>query len=184
MWKIINNFPNYEISDTGLVRRINTQRILVNKIHNSNRYCYVTLYNGSRKSATHQMVHRLVATAFIPNPNNLEMVHHIDNNGFNNNISNLQWVTRIYNCVAERNVRNQSFIAMNIEDKSKAVLQYDRHKNFIRWFKSMSDAARFIQQYYPDTKVDNIRRCIGRSCQHRTRLAYGYKWMLENKIKD
>jgi hypothetical protein len=59
-----------------------------------NRYGYPTvtvMVNGLQKN---MVVHRLIAKAFIPNPNNLEQVNHKDGNKLNNSVNNLEWVSK------------------------------------------------------------------------------------------
>jgi hypothetical protein len=75
----------YDKSNEGVYR---PERILKHKIKG---YAGVTLSNGKNK--IYPNVHRLVALAFIPNPNNKPCVNHIDNNKQNNCVSNLEWVT-------------------------------------------------------------------------------------------
>ena len=64
---------------------------------NMHGYIVVILYEN--KMAYHKQVHRLVAEAFIPNPNNLEQVNHKDGDKANNNACNLEWVTRYENSI-------------------------------------------------------------------------------------
>ena len=90
-WKVIYDFPNYEISNYGNVRN-NTK--IVKAVPNKHGYNVVVLCNGTRKSVN---VHRLVAAAFIPNPDNKPCVDHIDGNKRNNYVSNLRWVTPVEN---------------------------------------------------------------------------------------
>lgn len=105
-WLPIKGFEGlYEVSDTGLVRSIDRsyyskdgqfhfykgklKAILPNK---NVKYLQVELYKNNKSH--HRYVHRLVAEAFIDNPENLPEVNHIDGNRQNNVVSNLEWVTR------------------------------------------------------------------------------------------
>ena len=92
----IEGFPNYLVTSHGRVLSLNYNR--ENKIRElkqrknyKSKYCYVTLYKNGK--ATVIYVHRLVAQAFIPNPDNKPEVNHIDENKTNNQVSNLEWVT-------------------------------------------------------------------------------------------
>ena len=81
---------NYEVSTKdGKVRNMKTGRILNGSVAHG--YVQVGLCrNGEQKLF---LVHRLVATAFIPNPDNLPEVDHIDRNPLNNSVENLRWVS-------------------------------------------------------------------------------------------
>lgn len=90
-WKIITNYQNYSVSDTGIVKNNKTNRLLKPCI-NKDGYLKIGLYNVNNKSQIKMYVHRLVAQMFILNSNLLEQVDHIDRNPLNNNINNLRWV--------------------------------------------------------------------------------------------
>ena len=99
-WKTIEEFPNYQVSDYGRVRRVtngrgHTKAGRILKPFPKKEYLYVRLYpsNGQR----HFLVSRLVAKAFIPNPLNSPEVNHKENPKSNNRASNLEWNTRIEN---------------------------------------------------------------------------------------
>lgn len=98
IWKPIKNFETYEVSSYGKVRNAVTGKVLAQRLHE---YLFVNLY---KKGKIHtKTVHRLVAKAFIPNPNNLPCVNHRDEN---NNVSNLEWCTYKQNCnYGTRNLR-------------------------------------------------------------------------------
>ena len=90
----------YCISETGKVislkRKFARQREL---IPNTNRYGYLYVNLVKDKKAKVGMIHRLVAKAFIENPNNYKYVNHKDGNKANNKIGNLEWCTSSQNIV-------------------------------------------------------------------------------------
>jgi hypothetical protein len=92
-WRIIVEFPEYEVSDCGNVRRISSGKVLKPGKSGARRcYNFVMLGLGNNRT-----IHRLVALTFIPNPENKPCVDHKDGNTFNNAVENLRWVTRSEN---------------------------------------------------------------------------------------
>ena len=94
MWKTVANNPLYEVSDRGEVRTIATGHI---KAQKTNKYGYASVCLSNSGKTTHPTVHRLVAEAFIPNPDGLPQVNHKDENKLNNSVENLEWCTAYYN---------------------------------------------------------------------------------------
>jgi len=88
VWENIEDFENYVVSNLGRVKNKKTGRIL--KACNHAGYFVVGLSKTKVKSMP---IHRLVAKAFIPNPENKAHVNHIDKNPLNNNVINLEWNT-------------------------------------------------------------------------------------------
>lgn len=93
-WRKIAGYENYSVSNYGRVRNDNTNKVFEGKKQNTGYIDIVLCHNGVRK---HFLVHRLVATAFVPNPNNYPIVNHKDENKTNNNIGNLEWCDKSYN---------------------------------------------------------------------------------------
>lgn len=94
IWKIIAEFPKYEVSDYGEVRNIKRGNIL--KQRNDLRG-YLSLQFKIGKITFNRSVHRLVAKAFIINTYNYPQVNHKDGNKLNNCKTNLEWVTESEN---------------------------------------------------------------------------------------
>lgn len=94
MWKQIEGFDNYEVSDMGQVRNKKSGRVLKQGTK-PNGYNFVLLGRGNNKH-----VHRLVAQAFLDNVDNLPEVHHIDSNKSNNCVENLRWISHKDNVIA------------------------------------------------------------------------------------
>lgn len=94
-WKTISGYPAYEISNTGRIRRCvsTSNRSQVGfepqQVVDKKGYLRVALFqNGKRRYLS---VHRLVASAFLPNPEGLPTVNHKDGNKTHNDVSNLEW---------------------------------------------------------------------------------------------
>lgn len=95
IWKDIKDYEMlYQISNLGNVKSLhcNKEKIMKLTIRSKNYPYYFVglLKNGKRK---YFAVHRLVAQAFVNNPNNYNQVDHLDGNKLNNNANNLEWVT-------------------------------------------------------------------------------------------
>lgn len=155
IWKPIQGFEGlYEISNYGRVRSIGSyntcKRGIMNPMVDSNGYLHVRLYNsGISKDIG---VHRLVAIAFIPNPNNYKYVNHKDENTMNNSAANLEWCTNSYNL---------------IYSIGKKIAQYSKNGELIKTFNSIADASR--EYNIPTT---NISKC----CKGKRHSAGKYIW--------
>ena len=90
MKKLIPNYENYWIFDNGDVYNENTKQVLKGSI-GEHGYRYYRLSKDNKKKMFYG--HRLVAEAFLDNPNDLPVVNHKDGNKLNNNVDNLEWVS-------------------------------------------------------------------------------------------
>ena len=82
----------YEVNEDGIVRNVKSKKV-VDGYREKNGYIRVRFENKCLGKVVRTTVHRLVAEAFLPNPDNLEEVNHIDSNRANNHVSNLEWVS-------------------------------------------------------------------------------------------
>ena len=103
-FKFIDGYPHLLISTKGRVVSITHDKELKTFISNRG-YRRVALCWGKAHKTVH--VHRLVAEAFIPNPNGYDTVDHIDGNKLNNNVENLQWISRADNIRKAGDTRNK-----------------------------------------------------------------------------
>lgn len=93
-WKVVSEFPIYSVSNLGRVRN-DERNYIMRGGYDKDGYKQVTFsYNGKQYN---RRVCRLVAIAFIPNPNNLPVVNHKDENKENDRVDNLEWCTVKYN---------------------------------------------------------------------------------------
>ena len=126
---------HYQVSNLSRVKSIKfgKERIL-KPVTDRHGYLLVGLWKNNKQKT--YKVHRLVAEAFIPNPNNLPQVNHKDENPLNNNVNNLEWCNSKYNCNFGTRIERIS------KRRSKTVLQYDLEGNFIREWKSSAECGR------------------------------------------
>ena len=104
IWKTIEEFPNYEVSNLGNVRsiahkdrwgRMKGGQLLKPQFDGRKCYLHVGLFKDGK--VTIRNVHRLVAITFIDNPHGYPEINHIDEDKTNNAVNNLEWCTHKYN---------------------------------------------------------------------------------------
>lgn len=147
-WKIIEEYPGYQVSNLGEVRSClnkqhhitSTFRMLRKRIDH-NGYYFVNLYGEHHKMKSIK-VHRLVAKAFLPNPMGLPSVNHKDENKLNNSVSNLEWCSYKYN--VNYGTGHQKSCLSRRHCHTRSILQYTLDGQFVQRFYSLSEASRVL----------------------------------------
>jgi hypothetical protein len=170
IWKPIQDCYKYEISNLGRVKNIKTGKYLKSKIRQDG-YENITLYINNKPKTF--KTHRLIAQAFIPNPENKPTVNHIDRNKSNNSISNLEWAT-----MSEQNYHSAKTMSSNRPYLFKKIVQKTLTEDFIQIFNSIKDASNWIinSKLTIQKNITNISSNICAVANGKKKLAYNYKW--------
>lgn len=130
----------YEVSNEGKVFSLVSNKELKPNIVNG--YCQVGLHKNGVQ--INKLVHRLVAEAFLENPNNLPQINHKDENRLNNCVNNLEWCDSKYNNNYGNHGQNLSQVlkGRKVEWRERPVSQYSKDGKYIATYKSLIDAER------------------------------------------
>ena len=192
IWKPIRNFEGYyEVSNLGNVRgvdriifykngkKVHIKGKIKKQVKNPNGYMQISLRkNGEMKSF---YIHRLVAEAFLDNPNNLPCVNHKDETRNNNLADNLEWCDYSYNnnygnC-NEKRKRNTDYKNRNINYFVKPIYQYKTDGTFIASYKSSIEASKL------GYSADCIRKCCCNYIKTHQGFIWSYTTMTLNEIE-
>lgn len=168
-WRDIKGYEGYyQVSNTGLVKAISRtilfsdgrkrsypENILSVKEWFENGKGYLMVKLTKQHKTRGFSVHRLVAEAFIPNPNNYPQVNHKDEDKGNNRAENLEWCDAKYN---------------NRYSNSTCVVQYDKNWNVIKIWSCITEASETL-----NIPKSNIVNCCGK----KLKSAGGYFWCYE-----
>lgn len=145
-WKEVPNYNGmYFVSNYGRIKSFHSgQQKILSPRSNWKGYKGIVLHLNGVK--TFWAVHRLVATLFIPNPNNYPCVNHKDNDVTNNNVDNLEWCTYYYNNTY--NNRHKKYAHKTAIKLGKRIEQYDINGKLIANFISINEASKTLNIPY------------------------------------
>lgn len=189
IWKDVKGYEGlYQISNLGNLISIKHNYIKPIITYKNQRYLRNNLWkNGKCKTFS---IHRLVAEAFLPNPNNLPVVNHKDGNKLNNNVKNLEWCTQSHNVKESYRLglqkistppmkenytpwnkgkkMSRDYISKNYS--TKKVNQYTLNNDFIKCWESITKAEK-------ELKITHISMC----CRGKRKSAGNYIWRYADK---
>lgn len=169
-WREVVGYEGwYQVSNLGNVRSVEREVNYKDTSYTSKRRSYilkakigqhgykevVLVQNGARRTCR---VHRLVAQAFIPNPNNLPTVNHLDENKTNNIVDNLEWSS----------VRHNTLYSM----KETSILKYSASGELVGKYSHFTDAGE---------SVDGNKHGVYKCCKGKLKTYKGFIWKIENQ---
>ena len=174
IWKPIG-YEGYEVSNLGRVKSYKYDKIngkIMKPYKNTKGYLQIDLQIDGRKreNRVHLSVHRLVAIAFIPNPDNLPQVNHKDEDKTNNCVDNLEWCTNDYNAHYGTHIERVA------EKTRMPIYSVDKQGN-IEHFPGVREADRIVSG-----KEYGISAPISMCLNGKRKTAYGRQWFREIEI--
>ena len=162
VFRMIDEFPNYDISNFGLVRNRKTGRLMKTG-DNGSGYLIVWLYKKKKRHV--KTIHRLVCEAFIDNPNNYKCVDHKDRCKTNNHVSNLRWASHSMNLKNRKSYGNTDISGISWSENTK------RYQGQVTDFNGNR-----IRKYFSISKYGNKARALqhARIWRKAMEREYGY----------
>lgn len=163
IWTDIEGYLNYQVSNMGRVKSLGDdknrkEKILKGGITKKGYLQVVLCKDGKTKK---YYIHRLVAQAFIPNPNNLPQVNHRNEDKTDNRVDNLEWCDGKYNNNYGTKIERQK------KKLFKSILQFTLDGEFIKKWDSTAQVEKEL-----GIKNNNICNCL----KGRNKTAGGYIW--------
>ena len=188
-WKNVIGYEGlYEVSNKGNVRNVRRNTLL--KL-SKNKYGYIQVYLYKNGIKTGLTVHRLVAEAFIENPDNLPEVNHKDEDKTNNRVENLEWCSHKYNVNYGHRTENAintrvkngyadpDFIGFGLDEK-----EYMKQYNRIYYERNIEKSNEYSKIYYQEHKKELYEKNKERNKEWRENNREKYnEWQREYRLK-
>lgn len=150
---------NFTIDDTGIIRKYYNGTFIRKYTGNTNNTGYMVWYYAHKC----YLIHRLVAQAFIPNPNKCKTVNHKDGNKLNNNVNNLEWCTQL-----ENNVHSFYTLGHKVQKVGMYTLDWELLEIF--------DSYEMAQTWLGRPGRKGVWEACNNPNKRPNHNAYGYKW--------
>ena len=180
IWKSIDGYEGlYEVSDLGNIKSLErlcksrgkrfrpTKEMIKKQVPNKQGYMLISLSKNSK--CKNFSVHRLVAKAFIPNPNNFPQVNHKDENKANNEVSNLEWCTCAYNNSYGSRMKKIACALKGKTINNKAIYCLNKKGKLLYIFNSAIEASKYFN-------IDNSGICKAANKKLTTYGGFMWRW--------
>ena len=160
----------YEVNRFGVVRNVKSKKIVKGYVE-KNGYVRIKFENKCLGGIVRTTIHRLVAEAFIPNPNNLPEVNHIDRNRANNCVENLEW------CTHSENMKHSYNLGINQEPLRNHSKETRRKvTNGTNEFESIIKAAEWLVEEKLSKNQKSAISGISAVVRNKIKTFGGYSW--------
>ena len=183
VWRAVKGYEGlYAVSNTGQVKSLFRYKKILKPNVMKRGYCTVELFKDGQSKRL--LIHRLVAEAFIPNPDNLSQVNHIDENPMNNSADNLEWCTAKYNMNYGDGAKTRHLKIDYTTEKRKQIARENGRKRGkpIYQMKNGEIINKYenAKQASIATGIDHGHICDAAKGKYKT--SGGYEWVYEGSV--
>lgn len=175
IWKTIQDYPNYQVSNMGRVKSLGNNKHrkekILKSINSNTGYLFVILCKEGKVKFYN--IHRLVAQAFIPNLENLPCVDHINTIRTDNRVENLRWVTNQEN---SNNPITKNKMMENSHLRNKFGIEHPKSKPIIQFTLDGKLVRKWDSAYEVQRELGFNNSHISACCNNKIKSAYKFIW--------
>ena len=177
IWKELEGFSKYKFSNTGKVwsKKLRREKSLRTKLGG---YVRINLYTDEGCNQS-MLVHRLIALAFIANPENKKTVNHKNHNRADNRVENLEWATASEQNNHQRKPSKEVYSSI----RARGVWRCSIDGEKLEYYETITNGAEWIAKN-KGIDIKNGTGCISMVCQNKRNTAYGFKWIYDTSDEN